>query len=225
MEWSNMRKLKAEKEVIGIYISGHPLNDYKYEVDSICTSNLKKIKNEPEQLKEKTLKIAGIVNSVEHRESNNGRGFAFFEFEDFDESYRFGIFREEYMKFKHLLVQDEFLLLTLHVYTFYDKRNDRESDIRFRFNNIELLDDTMDKYTDKLTLQLNALEINEDLMADLDDLFQRNKGNKSLDFLVFDMANQVKVRLSSRKRNINIDRSLLSNLERKNLNYKVKQKV
>lgn len=224
-EWSNMRKLKAEKEVIGIYISGHPLNDYKYEVDSICTSNLKKIKNESEQLKEKTLKIAGIVNSVEHRESNNGRGFAFFEFEDFDESYRFGIFREEYMKFKHLLVQDEFLLLTLHVYTFYDKRNDRESEIRFRFNNVELLDNTMDKYTDKLILQLNAQEINEDLMADLEALFQRNRGDKSLDFLVFDMANKVKVRLSSRKRNINIDRFLLSNLERKNLNYKVKQKV
>lgn len=133
-------------------------------------------------------------------------------------------FREEYMKFKHLLVQDEFLLLTLHVYTFYDKRNDRESEIRFRFNNVELLDNTMDKYTDKLILQLNAQEINEDLMADLEALFQRNRGDKSLDFLVFDMANKVKVRLSSRKRNINIDRFLLSNLERKNLNYKVKQK-
>jgi len=224
-EWSNMRKLKAEKEVIGIYISGHPLNDYKYEVESICNSSLKKLKSEPESFKEKTLKIGGIVNSVEHRESNNGRGFAFFEIEDFEESYRFGIFREEYMKYKHLLVQDEFLLLSIQVYTFYDKRNDRESDIRFRFNNIELLDNTMDKYTDKLTLQLNAQEINDDLMTDLYDLFHQNKGNKSLDFLIFDMANQVKVRLSSKKSNINIDRNLLYQLERKNLIYKVKQKV
>ena len=224
-EWSNMRKLKAEKEVIGIYISGHPLNDYRHEVESICNADLRKILNEPESLKEKTVKIAGIVNSVEHRESAGGRGFAFFDMEDFNESYRFSIFREEYMKFKHLLVQDEFLLLTIHIYTFYDKKNDRESDIRFRFNNIELLDDTMDKYTDRLTLQLSAQEINEKLMADLDDIFQRNRGNKSVDFLVFDMANKVKVRLTSKKRNVNIGKSLLSNLEHKNLNYKIKQKV
>ena len=224
-EWGNMRKLKAEKEVIGIYISGHPLNDYKHEVASICNADLKKVIHQPEKLKGKTIKIAGIVNNVEHRESQNGRGFAFFEIEDFNESYRFGIFKEEYMKYKHLLVQDEFLLLTIHLYTYYDKRNERESDIRFQFNNIELLDNSMDKYTGKLTLQLNAQEINETLLTDLEDIFQKNKGNKSLDFLIFDMAHQVKVRMSSRKKNINIDKQLLSNLEQMNLNYKVKQRV
>lgn len=224
-EWSNMKKLKAEKELVGIYISGHPLNDFKYEVNSLCTSNLKQIKYQPEQLKDKTLKIAGIVNNVEHRESSNNRGYAFFDLEDFDESYRFGIFREEYMKFKHLLVQDEFLLLTVHFYTYYDKRKEQESNIRFRFTNIELLDNAMEKYTDKLTLQVTAQEITEEFIKDLDHIMKENHGSKTVDFLVYDMASQVKVRLSSRKKNVNINPDLLADLEKRNLKYKIKAKA
>ncbi|MBT5693647.1 MAG: DNA polymerase III subunit alpha, partial [Flavobacteriaceae bacterium] len=95
--WPNLEELKLEKEVVGIYISGHPLDDFKTPIKHFCNAPLD-VLNDLNSLINKELRIGGIIGEVEHRISKNGKGWARFTVEDFTDSYDFRIFGEEYLK-------------------------------------------------------------------------------------------------------------------------------
>ncbi|MDB9713004.1 DNA polymerase III subunit alpha, partial [Flavobacteriaceae bacterium] len=99
-EWDPLEKLAREKEVVGIYISGHPLDDFKIEMNTFCNSNVTAFKN-MENFINKELAFGGILTEVEHRISRQGKGWASFIVEDYLDSYEFRIFGEDYLKFKH----------------------------------------------------------------------------------------------------------------------------
>ena len=90
-DWSTMEKLAKEKEVVGIYISGHPLDDYKFEMQYFCPNRLEVLKN-IELYVNKNLAFGGIVTNVQHLTAKNGKGWAKFNLEGYDESYEFRIF-------------------------------------------------------------------------------------------------------------------------------------
>ncbi len=75
-DWSTMEKLAKEKEVVGIYISGHPLDDYKFEMKYFCNAKLEALKNLESHIN-KTLTFGGIITNVQHRTAKNGKGWAF----------------------------------------------------------------------------------------------------------------------------------------------------
>ncbi|MDA7716826.1 DNA polymerase III subunit alpha, partial [Flavobacteriaceae bacterium] len=112
--WPNLEELKLEKEVVGIYISGHPLDDFKTPIKHFCNAPLDVLKD-LNLLINKELRIGGIIGEVEHRISKNGKGWARFTVEDFTDSYDFRIFGEEYLKFKHFLFESNFIYLRLIV--------------------------------------------------------------------------------------------------------------
>ena len=112
--WPNLEELKLEKEVVGIYISGHPLDDFKTPIKHFCNAPLDVLKD-LNSLINKELRIGGIIGEVEHRISKNGKGWARFTVEDFTDSYDFRIFGEEYLKFKHFLFESNFIYLRLIV--------------------------------------------------------------------------------------------------------------
>ena len=109
-----MEELKLEKEVVGIYISGHPLDDFQTPIKHFCNAPLEVLKD-LNQLINKELRIGGIIGEVEHRISKNGKGWARFTVEDYTDSYEFRIFGEEYLKFKHFLFESNFIYLRLLV--------------------------------------------------------------------------------------------------------------
>ena len=84
-EWPALTKLSKEKEVVGVYISGHPLDDFKLEIDSFCKGNVSALSHLEENNK-KELAIAGIITSAEHRTTKHGKPFGTFEIEDYSES-------------------------------------------------------------------------------------------------------------------------------------------
>ena len=97
--WTLIYKLKLERETVGIYISGHPLDDFKWE---IRTMRLTKIKDIP-AFKDKSFKLCGIVTKENHKISQKGTGFGFFTLEDYDSEIEFPLYSNDYLKFKHLL--------------------------------------------------------------------------------------------------------------------------
>ena len=109
--WGTMETLSKEKEVVGIYISAHPLDDYKNEMKfTNCSVNVFK-----EDLKKnvgKNFSFAGILTSATHRIAKNGNGWGSFVMEDYTETHEFRLFGEDYMRFKHMLVPSSFLHLT-----------------------------------------------------------------------------------------------------------------
>src|SRR5699024_4570400 len=113
-EWPTMKKLKQEREVVGIYISGHPLDDFKTEMKHFCKGKLSQLRDQEKYIN-RELAIGGIISDVQHLVSKNGKGWAIFTVEDYTDSYDFKIFGEEYLKYRHFLVPNNFVFLKVFI--------------------------------------------------------------------------------------------------------------
>ena len=212
--WGIMEKLAKEKEVIGMYISGHPLDDYKTEMRYFCNAPISVFKDAV-QLLNKDLSIGGIVTDVQHRISKNGKGWASFIIEDFMDSNEFRIFGEDYLKFKHFLIPNSFLHIRISV-----RQGWKEGDVRIQFNNFMMLQDVLEKMANKITLQLNIDALSEDTVASLEKVMTNHQGKDILNFLVYDTQEELQLRMPSRTSKVKISPELLEELD--SLEYKYK---
>ncbi|MGH2664545.1 DNA polymerase III subunit alpha [Flavobacterium sp.] len=186
-EWSTMEKLAKEKEVVGIYISGHPLDDYKFEMKYFCNTRLELLKS-LEQYVGKNLAFGGIVTNVQHRTAKNGKGWATFLLEGYDESYEFRIFDEEYLKFRHFLVQNHFVFIKVNVKEgWVNRETGKKSDARIQFLQIQSLQDVLTAFAKKLIIHLDIKDLREEMITTLNHIFQSNKGDNTVTFEVMEL--------------------------------------
>ena len=186
-DWSTMEKLAKEKEVVGIYISGHPLDDYKFEMQYFCNSKLDVLKN-LEPYVNKNLSFGGIITNVQHRTAKNGKGWASFMLEGYDESYEFRIFGEEYLKFRHFLIQNNFTFMRLLVKEGWaDKETGKKGEPRMQFQLVQYLQDVLPSFAKKLIIHLNIRDLRTDMITKLSEIFQLNKGDHSVTFEVMEL--------------------------------------
>ena len=183
-DWSTMEKLAKEKEVVGIYISGHPLDDYKFEMDYFCKDKLEALKNLEIHVN-KNLAFGGIITNVQHRVAKNGKGWASFVLEGYDENYEFRIFGEEYLKFRHFLIQNNFTYLKVLVKEGWaDKETGKKGEPRLQFQLVQYLQDVLPTFAKKLIITINVADLQNDLIEKLHTIFQENKGDNPVTFEV-----------------------------------------
>jgi len=219
--WPNLEELKLEKEVVGIYISGHPLDDFKTPLKHFCNAPLDVLKD-LNSLINKELRIGGIIGEVEHRISKNGKGWARFTVEDFTDSYDFRIFGEEYLKFKHFLFESNFIYLRLIVKEGWrNKDTGKTGDPRISFLSFQQLQDTLEKNSKKLTIQLSINELDDSQLEDITTLFQKYKGKNQLEFSFFENNEKIKLTMLSENFKIAITDELISSIEEKNIHFKL----
>jgi len=186
-EWSTMEKLAREKEVVGIYISGHPLDDYKFEMEYFCNVKLEQLKS-LESLVGKTVSFGGIVTNIQHRTAKNGKGWATFLLEGYDESYEFRIFDEEYLKFRHFLVQNQFVYFKVMVKDgWVNRETGKKSDPRMQFMEAKMLADVLPTYAKKLIIMLNIKELHQDFVYQLSQIMTQHQGDHSVTFEVLEI--------------------------------------
>lgn len=220
-EWGAMKKLKQEKEVVGIYISGHPLDDFKIELDAFCNCSTLDL-NDLSPFVGKELTIGGIVSEVQHRVSKNGKGWAIFTLEDYNDSCELRIFGEEYLKFRHFLVPNSFIYARIYIKDGWVNRDTgKKSDPRMQYNAMQMLHDVMDQYAKKLTIQLTLEEVQEDRIDSLKDLIKQHKGDHSLHFVIYEMQEKLKLQMNSRRQKVKISNELLEELTKEQVHYKL----
>jgi DNA polymerase-3 subunit alpha len=186
-DWSTMEKLAKEKEVVGIYISGHPLDDYKFEMKYFCNSKLEALKN-MELHVNKSLTFGGIINNVQHRVAKNGKGWGMFTLEGYDESYEFRIFGEEYLKFRHFFIQNNFTFMKVMVKEGWtDRDTGKKGEPRLQFVEVKQLQDVLETFAKKLVLLLNIKDLENDFIHKLSHLFQENKGDNTVSFEIMEL--------------------------------------
>jgi len=191
-EWSTMEKLAKEKEVVGIYISGHPLDDYRFEMKHFCNVKLSHLKN-LESLVGKTLTFGGIVTNVQYRTGKNGKDWAMFTLEGYDESHDFRIFDEEYLKFRHFLVNNQFIYFKISVKEgWVNRETGKKSEPRITFQDAKLLADVLPTFAKKIAIQLDIHDVQQHLIQKLNDIFHANKGENQVSFEVMEIE-RVKV--------------------------------
>jgi DNA polymerase-3 subunit alpha len=181
-EWSTMEKLAKEKEVVGIYISGHPLDDYRFEMKYFCNSRLENLKN-LENYVGKSLTFAGIVTNVQYRTAKNGKDWAMFTLEGYDESHEFRIFDEEYLKFRHFLVNNQFVYFKVLIKEgWVNRETGKKSDPRIQFTDVKQLQDVMSQFAKKLSIQMDIDDLQQNSIQQLNAIFQSNKGDNTVTF-------------------------------------------
>ena len=186
-DWSTMEKLAKEKEVVGIYISGHPLDDFRFEMKYFCNAKLEALKN-LEAYVGKTLTFGGIINNVQHRVAKNGKGWGMFSLEGYDESYEFRIFGEEYLKFRHFLIQNNFTFMKLTVKEgWMNQDTGKKGDPRIQFVEIKQLQDVLEALAKRLIVLLNIKDLQPEFIHKLSRLFSENKGDNQVTFEVMEI--------------------------------------
>lgn len=220
-EWGTMKKLKLEKEVVGIYISGHPLDDFKTEINTFCRNRLADFYH-IENFINKELIFGGVITEVQHRVSKNGKGWASFIIEDYSDSFEFRIFGEEYLKFRHFLIPNGFLFCRVFIKEgWVDKNSGEKREPRIQFTSIQLLQDILENNSKRLTIQLKMDEVIDTQIDTLKNLLNSHKGKHALDFYFYEPEENIQLQLSSRKQKVQISQELLTALEKESFLYKL----
>jgi len=214
--WSSIEKLKREKEVIGFYISGHPLDDYRFEIDAFCSHSIDKL-SDLSNLKNKEVTFAGLLSNVNHRMSKTGKPFGSFRIEDYTGSLDLVLFGEDYSKMKDFLVDGSFVYIKSKVQT----RFNASDKLELRPVLIYFLSDVSDKLVKSLTLNMPLEKLSENFLNEMDMLLNNSPGNSVVKFNVLYDADQMKLLLPSKKVKVHVSSSLISGLKARNLDFKL----
>jgi len=213
--WNIMEKLSKEKEMIGIYISGHPLDDYKMEIKYFCNGRLDMLQN-IDKLEGVELTFAGIISDVQHRITKNGKPWGLFTFEDYSEAYEFKLFNEDYLKFRHFIIPNTFLYIKTVM-----RRPWQNGDVRVYITAIQQLQDVLSKMAKKLTIQLDVNSLNNEKVDTIQSVLKQYKGDQHLNFVVYDREEKLKLTMPSRTSKINISKELLDELGDSDLKFRL----
>jgi DNA polymerase-3 subunit alpha len=229
-EWPLIEKLKYEKDVIGIYLTGHPLDNYKLELQRYCNTTVSDLKLMQkarsgeggddiktafaELRKRAELSVGGLVGNAQHKMTKTGKPFGTFVLEDYNDSYEFALFGEDYIKFKNLLVDGYFL----HIKGTIEEKFRQKDNWDLRIASMSLLSEMRDKLMKSMTvcLELNALSNN--LMDSLEQIVESNNQkypvkNCTLRFLVKDMEESLLIELPSKSFKVNPSDDLMAEIQ------------
>ncbi|MFA0960678.1 DNA polymerase III subunit alpha [Roseivirga sp. BDSF3-8] len=202
--FSTFEQLNIERDVVGLYITGHPLDQFKLEINSFCNSTLGDMKD-LERLRQKgEVTAAGIVTDVAHKTTKNGRPFGILNLEDYNESHTFYLFGEDYMKFKPFLTKDWFLFLRGKVGTRW-----KGEELEFKIMEMELLAEIREKIAKKILMEITPSLVDGDFIAALEDTATRYPGNCPLQVTIRDEELGYNIPLYSRKFLVSPDTALL----------------
>ncbi|MBK8498729.1 MAG: DNA polymerase III subunit alpha [Flavobacteriales bacterium] len=208
--WSALEQLHFEKEVIGFYLSGHPLDDHRLEIKHLCHHNLSQL-TDLKALEGRDVSFAGIVTKAEHRIAKSGKPFGTLSLEDHFGSHDFMLFSEDYMRFKLYLQQGALLFVKGRAMARTWGRD--EGQMEFKITSMELLGDVREKYMNKLTLKVESERVTDELIHDLGLLIKANPGKCKVNLTLVSQAENMAVDLPSKSLSVGITEELVSALD------------
>jgi DNA polymerase III subunit alpha len=207
--FSEIEKLHFEKEVVGVYISGHPLDNFKFEMDTFCTTALTTL-TDFDSLEGKECKLGGIVSSVEHRMTKTGRPFGKLVMEDYSGKFEFMLWSDEYLKFKSFLMPGLFLFVEGGVV----RKAWGDQSLEFKIRNIDLLNELANKRVQGLALRLAVDSVSSALVDKLGKMCKKNKGNSNITFYLRDETEGIQTELLSREYRIKVNNEFIKELKK-----------
>ncbi len=201
--WSVTDKLRNEKDVIGFYVSGHPLDAYKLEMDSFCDTPISAL----EDGRARNFIMGGIVSAAQHRIAKSGKNFGVFTLEDFSGSREFTLFNENYLRFKHFLEVGQLL----HVKGKSASRY-KGSDIEPNIENIALLSGVREKQAKAVLIHINVNHMTADWAGGVEQVLKNNPGGCQVRFKLFDPEKNVMLDLFSKSYRVNPGNELFNEL-------------
>ncbi|MGE5394224.1 MAG: OB-fold nucleic acid binding domain-containing protein, partial [Candidatus Saccharibacteria bacterium] len=210
-EWPDLVLLEKEKSLIGIYLTSHPLDKYKIEIDTLATKDvsLQDLNSNIESLVGKELTFIGMVTEAREAIGKSGKPFSYLVLSDYTDSYKMFFFTKDYVEYGKYCKPGLYLMIRVAVQNRYQTEQ-----LEFKVSRIELMDDIREKYFKSITLKVPLTVINNEMIADLERLTKKNTGKSLLKFAVFDPETKQVVNLFSRNTRIEITNELLAYFEK-----------
>jgi DNA polymerase-3 subunit alpha len=216
-DWPKLEKLNREKEVIGIYLSSHPLDDFKLEINTFSTATLADLQNLREYL-DRDVVIAGMVTDTKNGISKNGKPYGSFTLQDYSDSFRLMMFDKDYIENSKYFFMGYYLLVKGRV----QKRKYKEDELEFKIKSINLLSSVKDELIKSVTLKIDPGNISIEMINELKELVEENKGATELRFLFMDSEDKVTLPMFSRTFRVRLNNEIISYLDdHPGIDYKV----
>ena len=202
--------LDKEKELIGIYLSAHPLDSYKLEIEHFCTHSLADLDNLP-ILDGQEVMITGLVKSHKQAYTKNNKPYGTFIIEDFTESYRLVLFNKDYISYQNFFTPGYALLIRALVQP--RPFNNSTVDYELKIKEIKMLADVREEMINALILKVPLSSLSDEMIDELDKFSDQQKGSARLKFMVHDITDNIYIEMFSRNKKINISDQLIQYLQ------------
>ncbi len=212
--WPTMEKLGKEKEIIGIYVSGHPLNTYKLELENFVNCEL--IHFDRVKANGRQLKIAGIITQAMHGVNKRGNGYCRFTMQDYNGSVELFLSRDIYQKYKGLIEIGQVIYIEGLFKTRY-----QSDELYFDPLIIKLLSSVGEELTKSITLKLPLHNITPEFVQSLDKICMEHRGKHPLRMVVYDDEKDVQLQFMSKSKHIRVDGLFVKELEKMGVPYKL----
>jgi DNA polymerase-3 subunit alpha len=206
--YTEIDKLKIEKEVVGFYISGHPLDQFKFELKHFCNTSLAQFKN-MESIRGMDIRTAGIVVNFSHRITKSGKPYGTLTMEDYDDSHTFYLFSDDYLKYKKFFEHGWFLYIKGSI----QPQRWKNDELDFKILGIDLLAEVRDKYCDGIKIKISAKTIDDEMIEKFLSIVKGNSGKCSLIVNVWDETEKINIDLFSRKLRVSSNDSFIRSVE------------
>ena len=214
-DWSQLEKLSKEREMVGLYLSAHPLDDYKIIIDHMSKTQLSELEH-LDALKGQEFAVAGMVVGVQNLMTKTGKPWGRFKLEDYNGSHEFALFGKDYENFRKYLFPDYFLLIRGKV----QPRPYNDKELEFKILSMMQLSEVQDTIHE-LSVQLPVEAVTESFIRDFSQLVRGSKGNTELRMHVYDSDSRVSVRLFSKSHKVALSRDLVGYLDENEIKYSI----
>ena len=221
-KWPAIEKLNRERELVGIYLSAHPLDEYDVVLHHLCNTKcgeLGRDANVQKLVERNEMTFGGIITKVEERTSSRtGKPFGIVTIEDFETSGEIAMYDEDWSRWKPLMSQN----YTIFVVAQYVERWAGSGKYQFKVQSVEQMYDVKRKRIEKITITLNEDELEETDASELSATIHDHPGDTPLYVQVNDMETQTSLLLKSHIKGVDVDRKFLMKLENMNhLEYRI----
>ncbi|MEZ4920210.1 MAG: DNA polymerase III subunit alpha [Saprospiraceae bacterium] len=210
--WNLLTRLQREREVVGIYLSGHPLDDYRFEVENLTTCGLERVDN----FRGQKIKVAGFVTKAEHRISQKGTGWGRFTIQDYSGSLELALFSNDYAQFKHFFEEGQSLFITGQM-----KQRWNSEEFEFRIDQVQLLESVTGTHISSVTIQVPIELLSSEFLDRLEVICKEHKGKHQLKVKLMDYTNKHALDFASGTRKVNAGSDFAMEMEKLGLECKV----
>ncbi len=215
-DWSQLETLAKEREMIGLYLSAHPLDDYKIIINHMCKTQLTELEN-LEALKGQEIAVAGMVVSVQNLITKTGKPWGKFVLEDYNGTHEFALFSKDYENFRKYLFSDYFLFVRGRVQP--KPYNDKE--LEFKIISMVQLSEMRDTMIKEMNVLLPVEDVTPTLVRELTEKVKEAKGETLFRISVIDREAHVSLSLFSKSHKVSLTQSLVSYLDDNEIKYSI----
>ena len=218
IRWSDIERLNKERELVGIYLSAHPLDEYKIVLDNLCNTRCDELADVNSLKDREDVILGGIVTGIRTRFDKRNNPCGFVTLEDFNGSGELALFGEDWGRWSGMFTEGASVYITAKV----QPRFQYSDLMQLKVQNIEYLQTIKEKAIDKITISLTTELLNDEVVMELNELITSSPGKTQLYFLLHDSSGKKHVLLRSETKTIDVRNNLIQYIEKTDaLNYKI----